>query len=182
AVVEHRLVGLFGVDVQPLVGERGQRENGLAAAVLEGEERGPLAEALAIVVLGEERHRDFPGDPVEGSAHGLIALLRALDPALQLTVSRISRTLFFRVSMNVVACPWRMPPMGPLSSAAAAPPEGTGALPDPPSSEPARADAALARLPVREVPPCPCVPPPIRLRSWAGSSRTSGRRISALQA
>src|SRR5213076_2081632 len=36
AVVEHRLVGLFGVDVQPLVGERGQREDGLATAVLEG--------------------------------------------------------------------------------------------------------------------------------------------------
>src|SRR5439155_18449790 len=41
-------------------------------------------ESLAIVVLGEERHRDFPGDPVEGSAHGLIPLLRALDPALQI--------------------------------------------------------------------------------------------------
>src|SRR5438105_7995817 len=198
AVVEDGLVGLLRVDVQPLVGERGHGEDRFAAAILESEERGPLAEALAVVVLGEERHRYFAGDPVERPAHRLIPFLGAFDPPLQivcavealpgqtaderhhrdgdhhleqgeaapvhgcvprgvtccpgcggtgawnagfcgwpapcarmtticdadterrsfpsvqLTVNRISRTLFLRVSMKVVACPCRMPPMGPL--------------------------------------------------------------------
>jgi len=105
--------------------------------------------------------------------------LRRSFPSGQLTVSRISRTLFFRVSMNVFAWVCIIPPSGPASRAAEAPPPGMEAAPWPPRSMPA---SAPAPPPARPCVPWPCVPPPTRLRSCAGSSCTSGFRISALQA
>src|SRR5207248_9014113 len=100
-------------------------------------------------------------------------------PSCQLTLRRTSRTLFFSVSMKVVACEVSTPPSGPASMAAPAPPCRPCSAPCAPPIAAASEEAA-PEMP--EVLPPPPVAPPIRFINCAGSSFTSGLRISALQA
>ena len=108
-----------------------------------------------------------------------VTFLRSL-PSCQLTLSRTSRTLFFKVSMKVFAWPCKMPPSGPARSAAAPPPCAPCA-PGAPLSTFASPPAAPAMPPFAcALPPCP--PTPSIVKSCAGSSCTSGLRICALHA